>query len=242
METPATSRTAWRGPAAALGLLLFRLHLGVVMVEAGLPKLETSDWFTQQVAGLGFTYPSPALWAGLPWVRKTAFTTATARAAAALLVAGLLALPAVADWLSNDLRSDLTIEPGKQFLLGGEQRGAFRVVAKNKGTVAVVVKERLRDGRVVEKATLKPGQRGVLQFAAGSAAVLLNASSTKANLDLTVTGDTGNLRMATEPLRTTGSASPAPRLTGGELSDALAEWQGTLTYLNYSSPKPSRWP
>ncbi|WP_156176231.1 hypothetical protein [Hymenobacter terrenus] len=55
MKKTTASLAAWRGPAAALGLLIFRLHLGIVMVEAGLPKLEPSEWFTNQVAELGFT-------------------------------------------------------------------------------------------------------------------------------------------------------------------------------------------
>ncbi|KUG07326.1 DoxX family protein [Solirubrum puertoriconensis] len=57
--------------------LLFRLHLGLSIADgAGLPKLTNlaavasaqvpgpPDWFVQQVAGLGFTFPSPYFWAG----------------------------------------------------------------------------------------------------------------------------------------------------------------------------------
>ena len=160
-----------------------------------------------------------------------------AAALALLLVRLLLVGPAVAGRLPHDLRSDLTIEPGKQFALGGGQRGFFKVVAKNKGTVPVEIRERLIGGSLVNKATLRPGQSGVLRFAAGSAAVLLNSSAANARLDLTVTGDYGNLRMTTEPLPRTSKAVLTPHLTSAELSDALATWSGTLTYLDYRSQK-----
>ncbi|MBF9237976.1 DoxX family protein [Hymenobacter sp. BT683] len=315
MKNSTTSLAAWRGPAAAFGLLVFRLHLGVVMVEAGLPKLEPSDWFTSQVANLGFTWPSPEMWAWLAawgefaggillvvglgtrlaaaqlsvqffvisflwydkpefftgmyvqqemfwgfvlllatgagkwsldywlrtrvWplsVRKAFFRKATIGASAAVLAAVLLASPAMAGCAFGSVHSDLIIEPGKQFVLGGDQRGAFKVVARNKGKVAVEIKERPRNGGIFGKITLAPGQQGVVRFAEGSTAVLLNPSASQANLDLKITGDT-NLRMASEPVVSGGVKTNLPRLTGAELSDALADWQGTLTYLNYTSQR-----
>ena len=51
---------------------------------------------------------------------------------------------------------------------------------------------------------LAPGQKAVLKFAAGSTAVLLNPSRQKANLDLTITGDT-KLGMTYEPVQDSGS-------------------------------------
>ncbi|MCC3153501.1 hypothetical protein Q3A66_11730 [Hymenobacter sp. BT770] len=183
MKTATSSLAAWRGPATYLGLFVFRLHLGVIMVLGAL----------------------------------------------------LIAVPAVAGGSFGPIHSDLTIEPGKQFILGGGQGGAFRVSAKNTGTVAVEIKERLRGGGIFGKTTLAPGQRGVLRFAAGSTAVLLNPSATNARLDLTITGDT-DLRMDYEPVRTS-STVPAPRLTESELSEAMGQWQGSLTYLDYSSGK-----
>ncbi|WP_310395806.1 DoxX family protein [Hymenobacter sp.] len=264
---------AWRGPAAALGMLIFRLHLGVVMVEAGWPKLEMTDWFTKQVADLGFAYPSPVLWAGLAawgelagglllilglgtrfaaaqlafqffvisflWYDKPEFFTGmyvqqelfwgfvllmgtgagrcsldawlrgkslrnlvgrpALRKPALTSVAVLLPLLA----LAGDVHSVLFIEPGKQFILGGGQRGAFRVVAKNIGTVPVEIRERPQGGGTFGKATLAPGQSGVLKFAAGSTAVLLNPSRVQANLDLIITGGR-NLAMTYEPVQEYG--------------------------------------
>lgn len=52
-----------------LAWLLFRLHIGLTIAfSAGLPKMTgfgAPDWFVKQVADIGFTFPSPALWATL---------------------------------------------------------------------------------------------------------------------------------------------------------------------------------
>lgn len=87
-------------------------------------------------------------------------------------------------------------------ILGGDQRGAFRVAAKNIGTVPVEIRERPKNGGIFGKAILAPGQRGALRFLAGSTAVLLNPSRTAANMDLTITGDT-NLSMTYKPAQQT---------------------------------------
>ncbi|QIX62987.1 hypothetical protein FY528_08390 [Hymenobacter lutimineralis] len=88
------------------------------------------------------------------------------------------------------ITSNLLIEPGKQFALGGGQLGAFRVVAHNVGKVPVEIKERPRGGGNFGKTTLAPGARGTLRFMAGSTALLLNPSAQQARLDLKITGDT----------------------------------------------------
>ena len=50
-----------------MGWLLFRLHVGLsIAIHAGWPKMKAMaapGWFTEQVAGLGFTFPSPEFWA-----------------------------------------------------------------------------------------------------------------------------------------------------------------------------------
>lgn len=124
------------------------------------------------------------------------------------LAGGGLALVLLAAAPAGPIHSDLFIEPGKQFILGGGQRGAFRVAAKNVGPVPVEIKERPRGGGIFGKAALAPGQRAVLHFAAGSTAVLLNPGTAKANLDLTITGDT-NLGMTYEPVGQAAPAAPA---------------------------------
>ena len=115
----------------------------------------------------------------------------------------LAVLPLLA--LAGTIHSNLFIEPGKQFILGGDQLGAFKVAAKNVGPVPVEIRERPKGGGTFGKATLQPGQSGVLKFAAGSTAGLLNPSATKASLDLTITGDT-KLGMTYEPVQEYGQA------------------------------------
>lgn len=115
-------------------------------------------------------------------------------------LAFLLALLLPLLTLAGTIHSNLFIEPGKQFILGGDQLGAFKVTAKNVGSVPIEIRERPKGGGTFGKVTLQPGQSGVLKFAAGSTAVLLNSSATKANLDLTITGDT-KLGMTYEPVQ-----------------------------------------
>ena len=124
----------------------------------------------------------------------------------------LLAAPLLAAMPAGTIHSNLHIDPGKQFILGGAQRGAFRVAAKNTGTVPVEIRERPKGGGIFGKAILAPGQRGALRFLAGSTAVLLNPSRTAANLDLTITGDT-NLGMTYEPVQQTTIPPETPALT-----------------------------
>ncbi|MCB2379119.1 hypothetical protein LGH70_16075 [Hymenobacter sp. BT635] len=117
-----------------------------------------------------------------------------------LKVAGLLlGLTGILSCGWAGIKSDLLIEPGKQFVLGGGQPGAFRVAARNVGKVAVEFKERPRNGGIFGKATLQPGQSATLRYMAGSSAVLLNPSAQRANVNLHVTGDTNNLSMNYEP-------------------------------------------
>jgi len=120
-------------------------------------------------------------------------------------VFALALLPLLA--LAGTIHSNLFIEPGKQFILGGDQRGAFKVAGKNIGPVPVEIRERPLGGGTFGKVTLAPGQSGVLKFAAGSTAVLLNPSAVQANLDLTITGDT-KLGMTYEPVQEAGKPAP----------------------------------
>ncbi|PJJ59665.1 hypothetical protein [Hymenobacter chitinivorans] len=110
----------------------------------------------------------------------------------------LLTLSGTFTLCQASLNSDLFIEPGKQFALGGGQPGAFKVTARNVGNVAVEFKERPRNGGIFGRTTLQPGQTATLRYLAGSTAVLLNGSGQTANVRLRITGDT-NLRMDYEP-------------------------------------------
>ncbi|OWP64190.1 hypothetical protein CDA63_05560 [Hymenobacter amundsenii] len=96
------------------------------------------------------------------------------------------------------INSNLFIESGKQFVLGGGQPGSFKVVAHNVGNVPVELRERPKGGGVFGRAILQPGQAATLRFLAGSAALVLNPSARTANLKLRITGDT-RLGMGYEP-------------------------------------------
>jgi len=52
-----------------VGWLLLRIHIGLsIAIHAGLPKMRdiaAPGWFVDQVAGLGFNFPSPAFWAAM---------------------------------------------------------------------------------------------------------------------------------------------------------------------------------
>ena len=98
-----------------------------------------------------------------------------------------LSLPLLA--ASGPIKSGLIIEPGQQFVLGGGQRGAFRVKGTNSGLVTVRVVERFAAGDTLGRGVLRPGAKADLPFKDGSAALLVNLSTTqKARLDLRISG------------------------------------------------------
>ena len=99
------------------------------------------------------------------------------------------------------ITSQTFIEAGKQFVLGGGQRGAFQVAAHNVGPVPVSVAERRPDGAILERGRLEPGQRAELAFEAGSAALVRNLGKQQAQLDFRITGRTSGLGMGYEGLR-----------------------------------------
>ncbi|MCA8829655.1 hypothetical protein [Hymenobacter pini] len=117
-------------------------------------------------------------------------------AAAAIFVAVFLVVTAY--WAG--ITSNLLIELGKQFVLGGGQPGSFRVEAHNVGKLPVEFKERPRGVGIFGKTTLAPGARATLRFKAGSTALLLNPSGQQARVDLRITSDT-RLSMTYEPNR-----------------------------------------
>ena len=112
-------------------------------------------------------------------VLKPNFVCSLAIAALALLTAGC-----------STIHSNLTIEPGQQFVLGGGSRGAFVVDAVNVGPVSVSVAQRLSSGQVVSLGKLSPGQSDQLRFPAGAAALLENHDAQAAKLSLKIRGDT----------------------------------------------------
>ena len=107
----------------------------------------------------------------------------------------ILLLVTLVDCSRSALHSDLTVQPGKQFVLGGNQKGAFNVQASNKGQVSVTLSERRADGKIISLGEFVPGNKQTIRFGAGSAVLVDNRSDKSARLDLTVTGDKENLTM-----------------------------------------------
>ena len=138
----------------------------------------------------------------------------------------------------NGLRSQVKIEVGKQFELGGKQLLGFRVEAHNVGPVAVEIKEITAGGRVTSFGLLQPGQQTKAAFSMGSKAILVNLGQREAKIDVNISNGAG-LGMgyaAAQPSRLPADA--APRLTSSDLALATAnDWRGTLTYLDYSTGK-----
>ncbi len=100
-----------------------------------------------------------------------------------------LALLTAAARPADEFSSLTYIEPGEQFALGGNQRGAFVVKARNRGPVPVRVAERLAAGNTLERAQLAPGQTLTLRFGAGSTALVRNGSPRRAELSFKLSGD-----------------------------------------------------
>ncbi|WP_375417962.1 hypothetical protein [uncultured Hymenobacter sp.] len=88
----------------------------------------------------------------------------------------------------STIHSHLLLQPNEQFVLGGDQPGAFRVAAQNTGPVPVEIRERQRAGALRTLAVLLPKQRARLSFEAGSTALLRNTAGQQAVLELDITG------------------------------------------------------
>ena len=98
---------------------------------------------------------------------------------------------------AGTINSNLQIEPGQTFELGGGQEGGFVVTGTNTGSVAVVVLSKADGAAAVERGTVAPGGAVDAQIAPGEMALLRNTSSQKtARLKLKVTGDTSSLGMS----------------------------------------------
>ena len=97
-----------------------------------------------------------------------------------LLITALLAAHAA----TRNTHSHLLIDAGKQFVLGGEQVGPFRVSARNSGRVPVLFLERPKLGPVVERGRLEPGQSAQLRLPAGAELLVRNLGRERAGLDL----------------------------------------------------------
>ena len=137
----------------------------------------------------------------------------------------------------NSLHSQVGIEVGKQFELGGRQLLGFRVAAHNVGPVAIEIKERTSNGRVMSVGVLQPGQQTKAVFGMGSQAILVNLGPREAKIDVDITNGSG-LGMGYAPAQPSAAVLGGPRVSGPDLSLARAsDWRGALTYRDYGTQK-----
>ena len=116
---------------------------------------------------------------------------------ASVLAAALTLAALGAAVQAGTINSNLQIDPGQTFELGGGQEGGFVVTGTNTGPVAVVVLSKADGAAAVERATVAPGGAVDAQIAPGEMALLRNTSSQKtARLKLKVAGDTSSLGMS----------------------------------------------
>ena len=135
----------------------------------------------------------------------------------------------------NGLRSQVKIEVGKQFELGGKQLLGFRVEAHNVGPVAVEIKEITQAGRVTSFGLLQPGQQTKAAFGMGSKAIIVNLGQREAKVDVNISNGAG-LGMGYAAAPPSGPAAAVPSVSGPDLSMANAnDWKGTLTYRDYGT-------
>ncbi len=122
----------------------------------------------------------------------------------------------------NGLRSQVSIEVGKQFELGGTQLLGFRMEAHNVGPVAVEIKERTTGGRIMSLGLLQPGQQNKAVFGMGSKAIVVNLCQREAKIDLNINNGTG-LGMGYAAAPPSGPDAVAPRVSGTIRSNLFAE-------------------
>lgn len=107
-----------------------------------------------------------------------------------------LAVVSMAPLVAGTINSNLLIEAGKTFELGGGQEGGFTVTGRNTGPVAVEVLGKAEGGSAVMRGTVAPGGAVDARFGEGEMALLRNTSGAKmATLKLKISGDTSSLGM-----------------------------------------------
>ena len=97
--------------------------------------------------------------------------------------------------------SNLQIEAGQTFELGGGQEGGFTVTGRNTGPVAVEVLGKAEGANAgVSRGTVAPGGDVKASFGPGEMALLRNTSGREtARLKLKISGDTSALGMSYSP-------------------------------------------
>jgi hypothetical protein len=92
---------------------------------------------------------------------------------------------------SCSLTSNTTIEPKKQFVLGNNEHGSFKVKMKNVSSQPVEVYQAPLGGGSHSGSTVQPGRSVTVKVQANTALVVNNPSGETVSVALKVTGDTG---------------------------------------------------
>ncbi|CCH54347.1 hypothetical protein BN8_03509 [Fibrisoma limi BUZ 3] len=92
-------------------------------------------------------------------------------------------------WLLCLSDSTTLIDPGRQFVVGGNNNGAFTIRMRNAGSAPVELAERQHDGKVIPLDKLRPTEQRTLTYKPGSAALFTNSGKAMAVLKLTLSGD-----------------------------------------------------
>ncbi|TGE15400.1 DoxX family protein [Hymenobacter elongatus] len=202
---------------ADVALLLFRLHVGLsIAIGAGWGKLSSlagaggpPEWFVQQVSGLGFTQPSPYVWAWLACWGEFA--------GGLLIAVGLLTrLSALQLAFQFFVISFLWYEK-PEFLTGMYyQQLLFWAFA----LLSVV-----GSGRYSLDYWL--ARKGHHQASEPQPAGVTKPALAMLALGLTLTASPAKAQTPQEPAT----------VTMRELADVAQQWQGSLTYRNYSDQK-----
>lgn len=115
----------------------------------------------------------------------------------ALALTGLVSITALtAVGQAGEINSNLAIEAGQTFELGGGQAGRFVVNGRNTGPVAVEVLTKAAGKDAVMLGTVAPGGAVDARVGSGETALLRNTSDREtARLKLRISGDTAALGM-----------------------------------------------
>jgi hypothetical protein len=103
----------------------------------------------------------------------------------------MAAIALVTFMASCSLTSNTTIEPKKQFVLGNNEHGSFKVKMKNVSSQQVEVYQAPLGGGRHSGSTVQPGQSVTVKVQRNTALIVNNQSADTVSVYLKVTGDMG---------------------------------------------------
>jgi hypothetical protein len=103
----------------------------------------------------------------------------------------MAAIALVTFMASCSLTSNTTIAPKKQFVLGNNEHGSFKVKLKNVSNQPLEVYQAPLGGGRHSGSMVQPGRSVTVKVQANTALIIDNQSGDTASVNLKVTGDTG---------------------------------------------------